>query len=137
MCEIFNKVIRAKVTRENSWIDVSLFLEFDLVQDGFCIEYSYKIAAAYYGLMLDSSIEETDEQDVDKKFEGCGGYLSGLARQAVDEAQEGCLEEDEQDAYDDYGQENEISYKYVKYIRCQNRFGKRLVQRLLDEGTSM
>lgn len=137
MCRIFNKTIRAKVSRENSWVDVSLFLEFDQVQDGICIEYSHKIAVTYYGLMHDGSIEETQEQNVDKKFEGCGGYLSGLARQAVDEAQEKCLEEDEQDAYDEYGQENEISYTYVKYIKCQNRFGKRLVERLLDEGTSM
>jgi len=135
--DFFNKYVVAKVSRDNSWIGVTLYLDFDESSGFMCREHRFKIANFHFGLMRDNNVEELFGYDCDKKFEDYSKVLEGFAKEAVSEAQEKCLDEDEQDAYDEDGEENEISYQHVKCFKCQNRFGKRLMENVVDEGTEI
>ena len=137
MSDFFNKYVVAKVSRDNSWIGVTLYLDFDESSGFMCREHRFKIANFHFGLMRDNNVEELFGYDCDNKFEDYSKVLEGFAKEAVSEAQEKCLDEDEQDAYDEDGEENEISYQHVKCFKCQNRFGKRLMENVVDEGTEI
>ena len=137
MSDFFNKYVVAKVSRDNSWIGVTLYLDFDESSGFMCREHRFKIANFHFGLMRDNNVEELFGYDCDKKFEDYSKVLEGFAKEAVSEAQEKCLDEDEQDAYDEDGEENEISYQHVKCFKCQNRFGKRLMENVVDECTEI